>query len=88
MRSEILLPDGMVLVVNGTNIGVAGYAGNPAQQAWSVDDGFGDKPALSPIISVRVHRQSRSGVVVFRESIIIALLYSQMACSLLSCTNT
>lgn len=50
MGSAILLPDGTVLVVNGANTGVAGYAGNPAQQAWSVDDGFSDKPVLRPII--------------------------------------
>ncbi|KIM27232.1 glyoxal oxidase [Serendipita vermifera MAFF 305830] len=50
MGSAILLPDGTVLVVNGANTGVAGYAGNAAQQAWSVDDGFSDMPVLRPII--------------------------------------
>lgn len=60
MGSAILLPDGTVLVVNGANTGVAGYAGNPAQQAWSVDDGFADQPVLRPIIyDPRKERGSR-----------------------------
>ncbi|CAG8632495.1 3209_t:CDS:2, partial [Acaulospora colombiana] len=50
MGSAILLPDSTVVVLNGANQGVAGYAGNPAQQAWSADDGFAEAPTLMPII--------------------------------------
>ncbi|PVF94465.1 DUF1929-domain-containing protein [Serendipita vermifera] len=50
MGSAILLPDSTVVILNGANQGVAGYAGNPVQQAWSADDGFADEPTLMPII--------------------------------------
>ncbi|KIM23159.1 glyoxal oxidase, partial [Serendipita vermifera MAFF 305830] len=48
MGNAILLPDGTILVVNGANKGVAGYA--DATQPWNRDDSLADSPLFTPVI--------------------------------------
>lgn len=49
MSNAIILPDSTVVILNGANMGVAGYA-NAQQQSWSVDDSLADRPVFRPVI--------------------------------------
>lgn len=48
MGNAILLPDGTVLVINGAQSGVAGYA--DATQPWNLEDSLATDPAFTPVI--------------------------------------
>ncbi|KAE9407813.1 hypothetical protein BT96DRAFT_1037614 [Gymnopus androsaceus JB14] len=50
MTDLILLPDGRVMIVNGAQTGVAGFAGLGTEVLNAVGNSFADNPAFTPVI--------------------------------------
>ncbi|KAE9401452.1 hypothetical protein BT96DRAFT_918769 [Gymnopus androsaceus JB14] len=50
MTDLILLPDGRIMIVNGAQTGVAGYAGPGSKVLNTVGSSFADNPAFTPVI--------------------------------------